>query len=158
LLHKNLSQVYDISPELKTRTEQGIWVLDDPEASHASALVQLGYITNDQDERFMRKPENQDNVAKAILKTLETYTAGTEHMVALEPMYPVSGSKPQPLYVIDGKEQPYQMKQEDLNRMLKPEDIESVNVWKGDSATARYGYRGKYGVVEITTKKKPATN
>ncbi|HET8828379.1 MAG TPA: TonB family protein [Pelobium sp.] len=37
---------------------------------------------------------------------------------------------------------------------LKPDDIESVKVLKGESATKKYGAKGKNGVVEITTKKK----
>jgi N-acetylmuramoyl-L-alanine amidase len=154
LLHKNLTWVYDISPELKTRKELGVWVLDDPEAHNAAALLQLGYITNDQDLRFMSKAENQDNIAKAILKTLDTYTEGTEHLVAIEPVYQPSGPKPQPLYVLDGKEQPHPMIQEDINRLIKPEDIDRIDVLKGDSATAKYGPKGKDGVVEITSKKK----
>jgi len=36
---------------------------------------------------------------------------------------------------------------------INPEDIESINVLKGPTASALYGLRGQYGVIMITTKK-----
>ena len=54
----------------------------------------------------------------------------------------------QPLYIVDGKE----VTKKDLD--LDPNNIESVNVLKGESATKKYGKKGKDGVVEIITKKK----
>jgi len=53
------------------------------------------------------------------------------------------------LYIVDGKE----MKKEDFD-LLKPENIESMNVLKGDTATKKYSDKGKNGVIEITTKEK----
>jgi hypothetical protein len=41
-----------------------------------------------------------------------------------------------------------------LLKTLDPNTIESINVLKGESATKKYGDRGKEGVVEITSKKK----
>lgn len=40
-----------------------------------------------------------------------------------------------------------------LGQDVNPEDIESVNVLKGPTASALYGLRGQYGVIMITTKK-----
>ncbi len=40
-----------------------------------------------------------------------------------------------------------------LGQDINPEDIESVNVLKGPTASALYGLRGQYGVIMITTKK-----
>jgi len=51
----------------------------------------------------------------------------------------------EPLYVVDGKVKPTIA---DIN----PEDIESINVLKGESAEAEYGELGKNGVILITTK------
>lgn len=56
-----------------------------------------------------------------------------------------------PLIVIDKKEH--------LNKTLDdlevdPDDIESINVLKGDSAIKKYGDKAKDGVIEITTKKR----
>ncbi len=52
-----------------------------------------------------------------------------------------------PLFVVDGKKV---KKLKDTN----PDNIESVNVLKGEAAEEKYGKKGKNGVVEITTKKK----
>ena len=48
----------------------------------------------------------------------------------------------------------------DLRTMsgLNPEQIESTHVWKGKEATDKFGEKGKYGVVEITSKKSGAAN
>ncbi|MRG47206.1 SusC/RagA family TonB-linked outer membrane protein [Chitinophaga sp. SYP-B3965] len=40
-----------------------------------------------------------------------------------------------------------------LGQDINPEDIETVNVLKGPTASALYGLRGQYGVIMITTKK-----
>ncbi|MBL7970574.1 MAG: TonB family protein, partial [Prolixibacteraceae bacterium] len=44
------------------------------------------------------------------------------------------------------------LKTDDIN----PDDIESINVLKGESAASKYGDQAKNGVVEITTKKQEA--
>jgi beta-lactamase regulating signal transducer with metallopeptidase domain len=53
-----------------------------------------------------------------------------------------------PLFILDGKE----ITKEDMEK-VSPENIASVNVWKGDKAVEKYGEKAKDGVVEITTKK-----
>jgi len=55
----------------------------------------------------------------------------------------------QPLYVIDGKI----LKGSDFNKtVIKPEDINSITVLNGKSATDKYGTAGANGVILITTK------
>ncbi|MDP2112885.1 MAG: TonB family protein [Bacteroidota bacterium] len=53
-----------------------------------------------------------------------------------------------PLIVKDGIVSP-NLKMDDIN----PNDIESINVLKGESAIAKYGEKGKNGVLEIAIKK-----
>jgi len=55
----------------------------------------------------------------------------------------------QPLIIIDGKVG----KKESL-KIINPNDIEQMNVLKGDNAIALYGEKGKNGVIEITSKSK----
>lgn len=52
------------------------------------------------------------------------------------------------LFVVNGQEVP---KPFDVG-MIDPEDIEAINVLKNESATAKYGSRGRDGVIEITLK------
>lgn len=54
----------------------------------------------------------------------------------------------QPLYVIDG----VISTKEDMDK-FKPEQIESIDVLKGEKATAAYGDKGKNGVIIIRIKK-----
>ena len=50
------------------------------------------------------------------------------------------------LVILDGKEGP---KLKDIN----PETIESMSVLKGEAAIEKYGPKGRFGVIEITSKK-----
>lgn len=52
------------------------------------------------------------------------------------------------IYMLDGK----RITEAEL-KDIKPETIESMQILKGKSATDKYGEDGKYGVVEINTKK-----
>lgn len=54
------------------------------------------------------------------------------------------GVKQRPLYIVDGVESPFSPEL-DANR------IDEMRILKGDEAVARYGERGRNGVVEITT-------
>ncbi len=54
-----------------------------------------------------------------------------------------------PLYVIDGNKS-----NEKTVRALTPDEIESINILKGDAAEKKYGSSAENGVVEITTKDK----
>jgi bla regulator protein BlaR1 len=56
------------------------------------------------------------------------------------------------LVVVDGKE----VRNDDGNAFnrIKADEIESVNVLKGETAVKQYGDRGKSGVIQIILKKK----
>ncbi|WP_052273366.1 M56 family metallopeptidase [Flavihumibacter solisilvae] len=69
-----------------------------------------------------------------------------------------TGDAPEPIFFIDGRE----AGRDEVNR-INPSTIESANVLKGESATRKYGDKGKNGVVEIQLKKasgsgKPASS
>ncbi len=59
-----------------------------------------------------------------------------------------TSNKARPLIILDGKEIT-SIEMEDLDT----DDIESINVLKGKKAKAKYGDKGKNGVIEITSKK-----
>lgn len=54
----------------------------------------------------------------------------------------------EPVFVIDGKESTSKKV-----KQLDPDEIESIDISKGEKALERFGEKGKNGVVEITTKK-----
>jgi TonB-dependent SusC/RagA subfamily outer membrane receptor len=61
-------------------------------------------------------------------------------------------STPRPLIVIDGKEIDNK-NLNDLNQLISPEKIKSINIIKDASAITKYGQKGEHGVIEITTQK-----
>lgn len=61
---------------------------------------------------------------------------------------PAASNKEKPLIVIDG----VVTRNIDLNS-INPDNIQSVNVLKGDKAISKYPESGANGVIEITTKK-----
>ena len=54
-----------------------------------------------------------------------------------------------PLIIIDGRESPAQNIRE---LSIDPDHIESISIFKGESATKAYGEKGRNGVIIITTK------
>ncbi|HLP36722.1 M56 family metallopeptidase [Lacibacter sp.] len=56
------------------------------------------------------------------------------------------------LYIVDGKE----IKYEEVGK-IDPDNIESINVLKGETAEKLYGVKGKNGVIIIKTKSKTTT-
>nr|MBC7613588.1 TonB family protein [Pseudopedobacter sp.] len=58
----------------------------------------------------------------------------------------------QGLYVLDGKIIKVGLK--GISEFITSADINSINIIKGEEAVKKYGDKGKYGVVEITSKKK----
>jgi len=79
-----------------------------------------------------------------------TATKQSEKSIVILPSatsrFPGDSTK-QPLYVIDGV-----ITDNSIMNDLNPNDIQSVDVLKGESATALYGEKGKDGVIKITTK------
>ena len=63
-------------------------------------------------------------------------------------------SKVTPLWIVDGEKMPAQKDGTRNNSFLdiKPEEIKSISVFKGDSALLLYGEAGRNGVIVITTK------
>ncbi len=64
---------------------------------------------------------------------------------------PTITKKAEPLYILDGVKVS-DGNQKNLFLKIKPDEIESICVVKGDSAIIRYGEAGRDGVVLVTTK------
>ena len=86
-------------------------------------------------------------------------TSGMSQKVLIRGISSVSSSGNNPLYIVDGS--PITNERVGTGHFdfgngasdINPEDIESVTVLKGASATALYGSRAANGVIMITTKK-----
>jgi len=94
----------------------------------------LGGLKAGKNGLFVINTENENH--KTELKIKKTRT-------------PWENKENQPLYIIDGKEQPTGKNINDI----KPNDIESISVLKGEAAVKTYGEKGVHGVIIITSKK-----
>ncbi len=67
-LLQELAPVYKTNQELKYRSQNGIWVLDQNKCP--AVLLECGYINNAEDIAFITKKSNQEKIAKSILLTI----------------------------------------------------------------------------------------
>mgnify|MGYP000001735825 FL=1 len=76
--------------------------------------------------------------------TVTLRSESTKQAVGPIPTVDEYGVRQRPLYIIDGKESSF-------DPGLTTNSIESIQLLEPEEATAKYGERGKYGAVEITT-------
>lgn len=112
--------------------------------------------TNGNEELIKRIENNVENESEFIIirrKGQLGQTDGAEQnnsigVVTLTETRSEPNDGEKPLIFIDGKKVPYKEMTD-----IEPENIFSVNVFKGASAVKEYGEEGKNGVILITTKK-----
>tara|TARA_R110002049_G_scaffold304688_2_gene500184 strand:- start:470 stop:2125 length:1656 start_codon:yes stop_codon:yes gene_type:complete len=96
---------------------------------------------------FTKKDEK--TIIKITTKINENDTNASHSMNRITVVGHNAFGDKKPLIVIDGKE----MKSSFDVEAIDPDNIKSINVFKGKTATDTYGKKGKNGVIEITTKK-----
>jgi TonB-linked SusC/RagA family outer membrane protein len=110
----------------------------------STAKRQLGYSTQQvKSEDFAKAQES--NPLGALVGKVAGLNIYNSHELLQAPVYNIRGN--QPLVVVNGI--PLVTDWYDIN----PDDIESIDVLKGTSASALYGSRGKDGAIMITTKR-----
>lgn len=70
LLLKNVSSVYKTDLAIKKR-ERTVYVLDKNVCP--SVIIEMGYLTNDNDLQFVSNATNQEKLARQVLKSIEDY-------------------------------------------------------------------------------------
>jgi N-acetylmuramoyl-L-alanine amidase len=75
ILLNYFTNIYKTTNKIQQQ-EQGIWVLDNSKCP--SALVEFGYLTNNQDLKFMKDPVNQNKIAESILNSIEQFSMQKE--------------------------------------------------------------------------------
>ncbi len=160
----------DIGTDEQTRTAKGIVMSEDGKPLQGAAIVLKGTTIgtlSDQQGRFSLDKVTSDGILVISFVGFETKVVnpvfGYDMIVKMPranfvtdtveiappppPPPPVPSGSEEPLYVIDGEIT-------DRGHLeLAPEDVESINILKGESATAKYGDKGKNGVILITMKK-----
>lgn len=97
------------------------------------------------------KTETYTEVDKIAIDPFYFYVTTSEKSKVIEKIgfrIKNNAAKDNILFVVNGQEVP---KPFDLD-MIDPQNIEAVNILKNESATAKYGSRGRDGVIEITLK------
>lgn len=92
---------------------------------------------------------DEDNASENIYIIKTDGEKGKKHkVVKTQSTFVLDTDNETPLYILNEKEITAK-EMESIN----PDTIQSINVLKGESATSKYGEKGKNGVVIITTKK-----
>jgi TonB-dependent SusC/RagA subfamily outer membrane receptor len=101
-------------------------------------------INLDTNKMIIRGTRNGKDVTVTVNGPNENTTL-KGNIIELKGLY---GQKNNPLIVIDG------VITSEMNlKNMNPNNIQSINVLKGEKATAKYAEKGANGVIEITTKK-----
>ena len=99
--------------------------------------------------------KDQANIHGNVLRSLEGSAAGLSVSETADGVtYLIRGvssinSKREPLFIVDG----VAMTREQMDRMINPNDVESVNFLKDATAASIWGAQAANGVIVITTKK-----
>ncbi|HEY0655555.1 MAG TPA: carboxypeptidase-like regulatory domain-containing protein, partial [Chryseosolibacter sp.] len=105
---------------------------------------QLGYAVQDVKGADLIKARDPNPVNNLIGKVAGLTVAGSGELLA-KPNLLLRGKEP--LFVVDG----VPIQSDTWN--ISPDDIETITVLKGPTASALYGSRGQYGAIQITTKR-----
>ncbi len=126
--------------QIQAKVDYELAMLDQGIFSTPSDIKSMNVDTN---SMIIRGTRNGKDVTVTVDGPNENTTL--KGNIALKPS---SGQKENPLIVIDG------VISSDINlKDINPNNIQSINVLKGEKATAKYAEKGAYGVIEITTKK-----
>jgi len=126
--------------QIQAKVDYELAMLDQGIFSTPSDIKSMNVDTN---KMIIRGTFNRKDVTVTVNRPNENTTLNGD--IALKPS---SGQKDNPLIVIDG------VISSDINlKDINPNNILSINVLKGEKATAKYAEKGAYGVIEITTKK-----
>jgi TonB-dependent SusC/RagA subfamily outer membrane receptor len=126
--------------KIQAKVDYELAMLDQGIFSTPSDIKSMNVDTN---KMIIRGTRNRKDVTVTVNRPNENTTLKGD--IALKPS---SGQKENPLIVIDG------VITSEMNlKNMNPNNIQSINVLKGEKATAKYAEKGANGVIEITTKK-----
>ncbi len=140
LLAKNMiAASSDLFPDSKlvTTRKNGIWVIDN--SKMPAVLFEIGFISNPNDLKLVKA--NEEKIANMILDGISSYFSNKKQAT-------VSSALVKPAYYLDG----VKITEQEM-RAISSNEIELINVLKGEQAIIKYPEDGKNGVILIATKK-----
>ncbi|MCZ2460552.1 MAG: N-acetylmuramoyl-L-alanine amidase [Chitinophagales bacterium] len=78
ILLNYLYQVHTTTMSIQTRSKNKIWILENTRCP--SAMVELGYMTDNNDLNFITQPGNQEKIAEAVLQSIDQYFLQKENV------------------------------------------------------------------------------
>ena len=127
--------------KIQAKVDYELAMLDQGIFSTPSDIKSMNVDTN---SMIIRGTRNGKDVTVTVDGPNENTTLNG-NIIELKGLY---GQKNNPLIVIDG------VITSEMNlKNMNPNNIQSINVLKGEKATAKYAEKGANGVIEITTKK-----
>lgn len=139
ILAKNiLSSTNELFPKGKliTTRDRGIWVIEN--AKMPAVLFESGYISNPNDLSVVKG--NEEKIANLILDGITSFLSNSkQNILVLDTTKPV--------YYVDGVKIT-----ENEMKGISEDNINSINILKGQQAIKKYPKDGKNGIVEIMLK------
>lgn len=132
-------KVIESDHEIDTEKEHIIEIIEESQDSLNNVFI----IKKDGDQTFKIK---EDNASENVFIIKIGHKGAIEKKI-LKTSFISSNSKEKPLIIMDGKE----ISMEEMGK-INSNDIENINVLKGESATKKYGEKAKNGVIEIKKK------
>ncbi len=159
---QNVSKDFNTASVLM-QSKTGVWILKN--SNIPAALIECGFITNADDAKLLKDDAKIELMAKNILQGVAIYANNAVDKSKLYQLQNVQSkdTAPSSLVKVLADEQPIYLVNEKIVSKseadkINPDNIGSINVLKGKSATDKYGDKGKNGVVEIVLKKDTETN
>ena len=125
--------------------EEKVWISESGDTSKVKniEIIEIDETNDGEQTVFIKKIHKKgDSDVEVIVNVSGDKHKGNNKMVF------ISEDGEQPLMIVDGEEKS-NMKMDDIS----PDDIETIEVYKGDKAIEKYGEKAKDGVIKITTKK-----
>ena len=136
-----IDQIQAEIDKIQAKVDYELAMLDQGIFSTPSDIKSMNVDTN---SMIIRGTRNGKDVTVTVDGPNENTTLNG-NIIELKGLY---GQKNNPLIVIDG------VITSEMNlKNMNPNNIQSINVLKGEKATAKYAEKGANGVIEITTKK-----
>ncbi|MCF4102043.1 TonB-dependent receptor plug domain-containing protein [Gillisia sp. M10.2A] len=155
-LNPNIIKMVDVlkgksaTTKYGTKGKNGVVIVDLKPKNERTVKVIRAYSNNSSKVIFTSKDSLtwKTNKATKVIKLNKAEKGKAPEDTKTEIVFQNKNEKP--LVVIDGQEQASDL----IINTTSPQDIERVDVLKGDAATKKYGEKGMHGVIEITTKTK----
>jgi N-acetylmuramoyl-L-alanine amidase len=170
---KELEKIYPTFKTVQLTTNREFFIFDSLKIP--ALVVECGFINNSKDLAFITDKTNHEKIARAILSGVSKFAnqtklkEGINKIIKEEIELNKKETKPAtdtpkiktlevtlvdtaPLLVVDGKIYG-RINTKKIDKELSPYDIESISVYKSPKSVVKYGEQGKYGVIEVFTKK-----